>query len=206
LEKLITIIDYGVGNLGSIQNMIKKVGGMSQITSDISAINDASKILLPGVGAFDNGMQKLNERNLIEVLNKKVKVDRVPILGICLGAQLMTKGSEEGELPGFNWVDIDTVKFKIDTEQTKVPHMGWNEVVSQKESKLFDSMFDNPRFYFVHSYHFKSNNKALVLTTTDYGYEFASSFEHENILGAQFHPEKSHKFGMKLMKNFVEKY
>ena len=201
---MITIIDYGMGNLGSIANMIKKVGHKSIITSDIEEIKKARKLILPGVGAFDNGMKHLKDSDLIEVLNKKVLIEKTPILGICLGMQLMTNSSEEGNINGLGWVDAQAKKFVSD--ELKIPHMGWNIVKHKKTSKLFDENGTEKRFYFVHSYCVSCNNKDDILTTTPYGHDFISSFEKENIIGVQFHPEKSHKFGMNLIRNFVENY
>lgn len=187
--------------------MIKKVGGESIITSDPQVVYDAKKLILPGVGSFDNGVKRLRELGLWDALKIKVENENVPILGICLGAQLMTKGSEEGIEKGFNWVDADTIKFRIaKNPKFKVPNMGWRTVTPQKSSKLFDEMWIDSRFYFVHSYHFSFNNKDQILSHSEYSYEFASSFENKNILGVQFHPEKSHKFGTRLLKNFIEKY
>ena len=198
------IIDYGMGNLGSIANMIKKVGHKSIITSDLAEIRRATKLILPGVGAFDNGMKSLKELGLIEVLNQKILDEKTPILGICLGMQLMTKSSEEGVLNGLGWIDAETRRFESDT--LKIPHMGWNTINHQKKSKLFDELEREKRYYFVHSYYVSSNNEKEILTTTSYGFDFVSAFERENIIGVQFHPEKSHRFGMNLMKNFVEQY
>ena len=204
---MIAIIDYKTGNLGSIRNMLKKIGNTSIITSDLSEISKATKLILPGVGAYDNGVQKLKEAGLWELLNRKVLEEKTPILGICLGAQLMTSGSEEGVEKGFGWVHGHTIKFKIDkSSKLKVPNMGWNKVFLTKESDLFHEMHDDPRFYFVHSYHFDFDRKEEILTNTEYSYPFVSSFERDNVLGVQFHPEKSHKFGMKLLKNFAERY
>lgn len=201
---MITIIDYGMGNLGSIANMIKKAGHKSIITSDLEEIKNATKLILPGVGSFDNGMRNLAELGMIEVLNQKVLIEKTPILGICLGMQLMTKSSEEGKLSGLGWVDAQTKKFVSDT--LKIPHMGWNIIKHQKNSHLFDEYESEKRFYFVHSYYVDANQKKDILTTTPYTHNFVSSFEKENIIGAQFHPEKSHKFGMSLLKNFLENY
>lgn len=205
---MITIIDYKVGNLGSIKNMLKKVGEQSIITSNLDDVKNAEKLILPGVGSFDNGVRNLRELGLWEVLNEKVLVKKTPIMGICLGAQLMTTGSEEGNEAGFGWVDAETVRFDIDkTSRLKVPNMGWNYTHIMKESKLFDQHLEEvPRFYFVHSYHFKVHNPAQILTNSTYSYEFVSAFEKDKIIGVQFHPEKSHKYGMSLFRNFVEKY
>jgi glutamine amidotransferase len=202
----VTIIDYGMGNLGSIVNMLKKVGATAVISSDIATIEKASKLILPGVGAFENGMKNLNNLGLTPILNAKVIRDKTPLLGICLGAQLLTKRSEEGNLPGLGWLDAETVRFKFDATQTdlKVPHMGWNSISITQPHPIFEGMYADPRFYFVHSYHFLCNDPRDILAKTCYGYEFTSVVTKENIVGTQFHPEKSHKFGMKLLKNFVE--
>ncbi|OGC08494.1 imidazole glycerol phosphate synthase, glutamine amidotransferase subunit [candidate division WOR-1 bacterium RIFOXYA2_FULL_36_21] len=203
---MIVIIDYGMGNLGSILNMLKKIGVEAQISSDLSVIAKASKFIFPGVGSFDNGMRKIKQLGLIEILEEKVLKEKSPILGICLGMQLFTKKSEEGELPGLGWIDAETVRFNLkDHDQNlKIPHMGWNQIVPQKKSLLFSEMFSDPKFYFVHSYHLICNDISAELTKTFYGYDFVSSVQKENIYGVQFHPEKSHKFGMKLLRNFVE--
>lgn len=201
---MIVIVDYGMGNLGSIVNMIKKVGHTCLISSDLEDIKQATKLIFPGVGSFDNGMRNLKELDMIKVLNQKVLVEKIPILGICLGMQLMTKTSEEGTSSGLGWINAQTKKFVSDT--LKIPHMGWNIINHQKESKLFDENESEKRFYFVHSYYVTCESKEDILTYTNYGHTFVSSFEKENILGVQFHPEKSHNFGMKLVKNFMEKY
>ncbi len=200
---MVIIVDYGMGNLGSIANMIKKVGHKSIITSDVQKIKNATKLILPGVGAFDNGMRHLKDSGLIEVLNHKVLIEKIPILGICLGMQLMTNSSEEGTIAGLGWIDAQARKFVSD--ELKVPHMGWNVVKHKKSSKLFDELKTEKRFYFVHSYYVSCNSKDDILTTTPYGHDFISSYEKDNVIGVQFHPEKSHKFGMNLMRNFLEK-
>lgn len=204
---MITIIDYKTGNIGSIQNMLKKLRVESVITSDPEIIASSTKIILPGVGAFDLGMSNLEKLNLIPVLNRKVREDNTPVLGICLGMQLMTRGSEEGILPGLGWIDGRVIKFRIsDTRTFKIPHMGWNFISQRKSSRLFSGMIADPRFYFVHSYHVELESNNDMLTSTIYENEFVSSFEKDNLVGVQFHPEKSHKFGMILLKNFVELY
>jgi glutamine amidotransferase len=203
---MIVIIDYGMGNLGSILNMLKKIGARAVISSEIQVIATADKLILPGVGAFDNGMRNLNERGFIEVLVRKVRTARTPILGICLGMQLFSKRSEEGSLEGLGWIDADTERFRFDgpIAGLKIPHMGWNTVQVVKESPLLNAMYEEPRFYFIHSYHVVCRNQTDVLTKTNYGIDFVSSVARENIIGVQFHPEKSHKFGMKLLQNFAE--
>lgn len=205
---MLTIIDYNTGNLGSIKNMLKRLGMPSQITNDIATIEQAEKLILPGVGHFDYGMRNLHSTGLIPILNKKVVQDKTPILGICLGVQLLTESSEEGGEKGLGWIQGNTIAFdktKLASNQ-KIPNMGWAGVSNYQQSKLFDGMYEEPRFYFVHSFHLNLADKKDCLVTTEYGYEFAAGIEHENILGVQFHPEKSHKFGMKILENFVKHY
>jgi glutamine amidotransferase len=199
---MITVIDYGMGNLGSVRNMLRRIKAESEITSDVEKISSAKKILLPGVGAFDAAMQKIKTAGLIDILNKKALDEKIPTLGICLGMQLLTKSSEEGKLPGLGWIDASTARFSFSNNSLKIPHMGWNTVNIKKESPLIKDLPPEPRFYFVHSYYVHCNNSGDVLTTTHYGIDFHSIIQHENIYGAQFHPEKSHKFGMKILENF----
>jgi len=201
---MITILDYGMGNVKSILNIIYKVGGEATISSDIDKILDAEKIILPGIGSFDIGVKNLTEQGLIPVLKKKVLKEKTPFLGICLGMQLITQKSEEGKLNGLGWINAKTEKFRSLKDNLKVPHMGWNYVVVKKNSKLFKDMYDNPRFYFVHSYYVQCKDENDILATTEYGFDFVSAVEKDNIYATQFHPEKSHKFGMKLMENFVK--
>ena len=202
---MIVVIDYGMGNMGSILNMLKKVGAEATVSSDKSVIAGASKLILPGVGAFDNGMKNLNRLDLLPILNQKAMEERIPVLGVCLGMQLLTKGSEEGDFAGLGWVDAETLKFRFDKadQSLKIPHMGWNTVEIKQPSAIFEDMYEEPRFYFVHSYYVKCVEDADVLATTHYGHEFTSSLRRANIMGTQFHPEKSHKFGMKVFQNFV---
>jgi len=203
---MITIIDYEMGNLGSIQNMFRYIGVESKIESDPDKIKNASKILLPGVGSFDMAMRKIKEKNLDEVLNEKALKEQVPVLGICLGMQLLTNGSEEGELDGFGWIPSKTMSFKNRIDSTlKVPHMGWNLVRLREKNPLMQGFdeFDETMFYFVHSYFVKVDNEENSILKTEYGLEFDSAISKDNIFGTQFHPEKSHKFGMKLFENFA---
>lgn len=199
------IIDYGMGNVGSIHNMIRKAGYSSKISNSYDDIMNATKLILPGVGSFDSGMNQLNKYDLIDVLNKKVVQEKTPILGICLGMQLMTNSSEEGTMSGLGWVDAATKKFILpEHPNLKVPHMGWNHTLSTKNSSLTDNMDSNPRYYFVHSYYVHCHDQQDILTSTQYGIPFTSSFQRNNIFGVQFHPEKSHKYGLKLLSNFME--
>lgn len=202
---MVIIIDYGMGNLGSIKNMIKKVGGESLISSDGDDILKAKKIILPGVGAFDAGMLNLQNAGLIPILNKKVIEEKIPVLGICLGMQLMTEKSEEGNQEGLKWIEAETIRFNFNNNiDLKIPHMGWNLVSKRKEHIIVKALGDEPRFYFVHSYFVKCKNVSDILLETNYGNIFTSAFQKDNIIGVQFHPEKSHKFGMNLLKNFLE--
>ena len=207
---MVTIIDYGVGNIGSIANMLKKVGSDSIITSDPGEIRKAEKIVLCGIGAFDDGMTKLENMNIVDVLKQKVLEDKTPILGVCLGMQLFTKGSEEGNKEGLGFVDAYTRRFDFSAIKSekplRVPHMGWNVARNVKPSKLYEHMYDEPRFYFVHSFYVSLNQPQDELLQTSYGNAFTSGFEKDNIIGVQFHPEKSHKYGMRLYENFVRNY
>jgi glutamine amidotransferase len=200
---MLIIIDYGTGNLGSMANMLKKIRVPAKISSDPGEIESAEKLILPGVGSFDHGMQKLRELNLIDILNKKVIRDKTPILGICLGMQLFTKASEEGVQQGLGWVDGNTVKFNMDKYPAlKIPHMGWDTLDIKKSHFLMQDTDSNAMYYFVHSFHVICNHREDVLSTSRYGYDFVSSLAKDNIIGVQFHPEKSHKYGMKLLENF----
>lgn len=198
---MITIIDYGLGNLVSVKNMLKKLGAESVITDKISDIKNAKKMILPGVGAFDNGMTLIKQKGLLEVLNEKATVEKIPVLGICLGMQLLTKSSEEGVEKGLGWVNAQTVKFNFSDNALKIPHMGWNYIDVKKENPLI-TLQAKHRFYFVHSYYVKCNDANDVIATCDYGNQFTCMLNHANIYGAQFHPEKSLKFGMELLNNF----
>jgi glutamine amidotransferase len=186
--------------------MLKKIGAESLITNDSEKIAEAEKIILPGVGAFDRAMQNLIDLNIIPILNDIILKKKIPMLGICLGMQLLSNFSEEGNVKGLQYIDGEIVKFNYSEEtKLKIPHMGWNTVEFRQRNKLVEDIPKETRFYFVHSYHFKCNNQENILTTTNYGFEFVSAVVKDNIYGVQFHPEKSHKFGMQLLKNFVEK-
>ena len=201
---MITIIDYGMGNLGSIANMLKKIGVESLITSDVKLISDAGKIILPGVGSYARAMENLYNLDLVSVIRKKAE-EGTPLLGICLGMQLLSTHSEEGNANGLNIVPGRVIKFHL-PEEYKVPHMGWNLIKYNKTSPLFKnfSNLEEVRYYFVHSYHFQPENKSYELATAAYGLEFTCGIQNKNVFGVQFHPEKSHRFGMELLKNFSD--
>ena len=205
---MLVIVHYGVGNLASIKNILKKIGEEAVISSEASVIAEADKLILPGVGAFDTCAGKLQASGLIPLLNKKALEEKTPVLGVCVGHQLLLEGSEEGQLPGLGWIRGRVIRFRQDKMPVgyKIPHMGWTEVAVCKPSRLFDGMFDEPRFYFVHSYHAEPVDKEDALVRANYGYNFVAGVERGNIAGVQFHPEKSHKFGMKLLQNFLKNY
>ncbi len=202
---MIGIIDYGVGNVGSILNILKHIGVDALLAKTPSDIEKATKLILPGVGSFDYGMTLLNESGLREVVDKKVISDGFPALGICLGMQMMTTGSEEGTLGGLNWINGNCIRFRFaeDLRGIRIPHMGWNDVYLQKDKDLFfPKINDELQFYFAHSYHLVCSDE-IVTATCKYGYEFPVAFRKDNIFGAQFHPEKSHQFGMNFLKAFA---
>ena len=200
---MITIVDYGMGNLGSVLNMFKKVGAAAKITSDLNEITKAEKILLPGVGSFDAAMKRISDSGMKEVLDNKALVEKIPILGICLGMQLLTGGSEEGELNGLGWINGKAYHFnnRID-DSLRVPHMGWNVATISNENQLTKNYSGEQRFYFIHSYFVLAEDEKHSMMKTNYGLSFDSALCQDNIFAAQFHPEKSHKFGMNFFKNF----
>jgi len=199
---MITIVDYGMGNLGSIRNMFKRIGVAADVAGRVDAVARARKILLPGVGAFDSAMQRIADSGLRDVLDHKALQERVPILGICLGMQLLTRSSEEGRLPGLGWIQAATRRFPA-LPGLKVPHMGWNLVTPTRPSALTASLPEESRFYFVHSFYVQVDDARDSVLQAHYGIDFDAAVAHDNIYGAQFHPEKSHRFGMQLLANFA---
>jgi glutamine amidotransferase len=204
---MLTIVDYGVGNLTSIQNMLKKGGETSLISSKETDIASASKLLLPGMGHFDNCMQRFNASGLRTTIEKKVFEEKIPLLGICVGLQMFMESSEEGSEPGLAWVAGKTTRFKPDQMDAslKIPHMGWQDVRNNKKSRLWEGL-EGSRFYFAHSFYVEPAVADDILLTAGYGYDFTVGIEKDNIVGVQFHPEKSHRFGMQLLQNFANNY
>ncbi len=200
---MITILDYGLGNLGSITNMLKVIGAKSKITNDKASIQASNGIILPGVGAFDAGMSKLTESGLSSVIKDEALKGK-PILGICLGMQMLGRSSEEGHLDGLSLIPFECRKFKFDNKDLKIPHMGWDVVEFKKYHPILDGLTGQQRYYFVHSYHAVCDSKSNVLMTCDYGYEFAAAVVKDNVIGMQFHPEKSHDFGLAVFRNFIK--
>ena len=202
---MIIVIDYDMGNVGSVLNMLKKTGAEARLSRGPEDILEADKLILPGVGAFDEGMNNLARLGYLPVLTHCVLEEKRPILGICLGMQLFMRRSEEGALPGLGWIEGDNVRFRFDSDNARltIPHMGWNEVSPHPGSWFFEATGQEERFYFVHSYHALCDDPANVLATTRYGYDFTSAVIKENIVGTQFHPEKSHRFGMAFLSRFA---
>ena len=202
---MIGILNFEMGNIGSVVNMFKKIGTKVIIVNTVEQLQQCDKYILPGVGAFDSGMSKIMQSVLLPALKQQVIDEKKPILGICLGMQLLFEQSEEGSQKGLGWIPgfVKKFKFNSDNKNLKIPHMGWNYLIREKTSPLFGGMIDNERYYYVHSYHVCCDNK-YVLARSTYGYEFVCAVKRDNIYGMQFHPEKSHKFGLKLFKNFSE--
>ena len=202
---MISIIDYGMGNLNSVKRKLDRMGLKSIITSDPEEIKKSDKIILPGVGHFAKAILEIKNRGLWDLLSEQVIVKKKLVLGICLGMQLMAKHSEEGDSEGFGWIDAEVLRFKVsDRIKYKIPHMGWNTIRPLKDSLLLEKISLESEFYFVHSYHVLCDNSEDVLAQTDYDYSFTSAFQKENIFGVQFHPEKSHDAGEVVLRNFVK--
>jgi len=203
---MIIIIDYGLGNIRAFANVYERLNIPVSIAKTAEDLKDATKIILPGVGAFDHAMSKLNASGMRESLDKFVLENGVPVLGICVGMQMLAKSSEEGILPGLGWIYGTVKKMDISVLKsiTKLPHMGWNTINPNNGNRLLSSFNNDSRFYFLHSYYFQCNNQTDTIATTDYGIQFTSAVNYKNIYGVQFHPEKSHKWGIQLLKNFAE--
>ena len=202
---MIVIIDYGMGNLRSVQKAFERIKVPIKVSSSINDILNADKIVLPGVGNFERGIKNLRERGMYEAISEVVIEKKMPILGICLGMQLMTEFSEEGNCSGFGWIKAKTQKFSFPSGGFKIPHMGWNSLSINRTDSLYDAITTDDFFYFVHSYFVTCNDYDDVLAETHYGNKFVSSFRKGNIFGCQFHPEKSHDAGLLILKNFANK-
>ena len=203
MSKLV-IVDYGMGNLRSVKKSLDRIGANVEISDDLNVIESATKIILPGVGNFSKGIDNLKSNGTDSMLSYKVLTEKTPILGICLGMQLMAKYSEEGNKPGLSWIDAEIVKFNIkNILKHKVPHIGWNSLTKKKDSVLLNHIDNESLFYFIHSYHMQCNDEQDIISTTLYDYSFVSSIQRENIYGTQFHPEKSHDWGSVILKNFI---
>jgi imidazole glycerol-phosphate synthase subunit HisH len=204
---MVIVVDFGIGNIGSIVNMISRLGVSAKVTSSADDVRVATSIILPGVGAYGYGMEKLNESGLIPSLEDRVIVDKIPLLGICLGMQLLFDFGEEGNVPGLGWVGGTVKRFDFsnytNTDKPKLPHMGWNVAKPFRDTNVTFDAKDEQRFYFVHSFHCVCDNEDDILLTSHYGYEFTCAIKKDNIYGVQFHPEKSHRFGLELLKTFL---
>jgi glutamine amidotransferase len=199
---MIIVVDYGVGNLSSVGNMLRKAGGDAKVSRDPGEVLAADKLLLPGVGHFDRGMKMLNASGLREAVDRYALELRRPVLGICLGAQILGKGSEEGDEPGLGWIDMACRRL-LAMPGIRVPHMGWNQITRKKPSSLLDRLSEDARYYFVHSYHMECVQAEDVLASAVHGIEFTCAVQRGNIMGTQFHPEKSLSHGLALMRSFV---
>ena len=203
---MITIIDYGVGNIFAFQNVYKRLDIPTRIAHTLEDLKDVERLILPGVGHFDYAMSQLNNSGMRARLDELVIIEKKPVIGICVGMQMMAKHSDEGSLEGLGWIDADVKKFdetKI-SFHTKLPHMGWNDVEPLLKHPLFEGLEKDAIFYFLHSYYFNCNKMSDIIAVSEYGIKFTSSVQHENVYGIQFHPEKSHSYGETLLHNFAK--
>ena len=203
---MITLIDYGVGNIFAFQNVYKRLDIPTKIANSIQDLNGAKKLILPGVGSFDYAMKQLNDSGMRERLDELVLEEKVPVIGICVGMQMMGNHSEEGKMDGLKWIDSEILKFdeSLINQRTKLPHMGWNDVSPSSNHPLFYGLGKDAIFYFLHSFYFKCNNEKESIAKSEYGISFSSAVNRDNIYGIQFHPEKSHHYGEQLLNNFAK--
>ena len=201
---MIKIIDYGVGNIKAFVNLYKRLGIEIDIASNYKSLNNASKLILPGVGHFDYAMNKFNESGMMEKVNDLVMNKKVPVLGICVGMQIMAVSSDEGSKKGLGWIDAHVKKIDIKNNNFRLPHMGWNNIIINKNDDILKNLDNNSRFYFLHSYYFNCTNENNIIAFSNYGSNFPSIVRQENIIGIQCHPEKSHEFGEQILKNFFD--
>jgi imidazole glycerol-phosphate synthase subunit HisH len=200
----ISIIDLGIGNIASVIRMIEKLGGQTKIVSTPDEILSAKKLIFPGVGSFDAGINQIHLLGLRDSLTEMIMVNKIPVLGICLGMQLLCRGSEEGLNPGLNLVAADVRKFRPkEVQNLKIPHMGWNTLRIIKKNPLLSLTAEETRYYFVHSYYVQPDDENIIIGASDYGGDFCAVFQNDNVFGVQFHPEKSHRFGLDLFANFM---
>ena len=202
---MITIIDYGLGNIKAFVNIYDRLNIQTRIARQAEDIKNSSKLILPGVGAFDYAMSQLNRSGMRDEIEKQVLVKKIPIMGICVGMQILAKSSDEGELPGLGWIDgkVKKIESSMITDKIMLPHMGWNTIRPVNNSPLMAGFSDQSRFYFLHSYYFIANNQNDIISTTNYGFDYSSGVNYSNIFGIQFHPEKSHLNGIQLLQNFA---
>ena len=204
LTSSVVILDYGMGNLHSVARKLRELKADPTISADPAVVAEAEKLVLPGVGHFGKAMENLRQRGLVEALDHAVRARKAPILGICLGMQLMTRHSQEGDAEGLGWIDAEVVRFQVrDALRFKIPHIGWNQIERRKDSALLRGIADLSLYYFVHSYHCVVRDRADVLTESAYELTFTSAFERDNVFGVQYHPEKSHDAGDALLRNFI---
>lgn len=203
---MISIVDYGLGNILAFANIYKQLNIPVKVVSNATELADSSKVILPGVGSFDWSMSRLNQSGMRELLDELVLEREIPVIGICVGMQMMANRSDEGDLSGLGWIDADVRRFDDSRFQqtTHLPHMGWNDVEPVKQAPLFDGLDNDARFYFLHSYYFSHKENGQILAQTEYGGLFTSAAHNRNVYGVQFHPEKSHHWGVRLLKNFAE--
>jgi glutamine amidotransferase len=203
----VVVIDYGVGNTGSVLNVLKRIGADGVISGREKDIASADRLILPGIGAFNNGARRLRATGLVPLLRERVVDQGKPLLGICLGMQLLTNGSEEGDEPGLGWIEGEVVRFHFPetAPRLQVPFIGWNTIDQCRPTRSLHGIPKGAEFYFVHSYHVRCAPD-LVAATTEYGYPFTSAIEVDNIVGVQFHPEKSQRAGMSLLRNFMQRF
>ena len=202
---MITIVNYGVGNIRAFTNIYKKLNIPIKIAQTVEDLKGATKLILPGVGAFDHAMEQLQHSGMRECLDELVIQNNVPVVGICVGMQMLAHSSDEGILPGLGWMDASVKKFDISkiNYSTHLPHMGWNDIKSVKQNDILKGLENNAKFYFLHSYYFHCNNQTDTIAVTEYGIEFSCAVNKNNIYGVQFHPEKSHQYGIQLLNNFA---
>lgn len=203
---MIVLIDYGVGNISAFLNIYKHLNIPVRTAKTVAELEGAEKLILPGVGHFDYAMQRFNGSGMRETVDEMVRTGKKPVIGICVGMQMMAKSSDEGQLPGLGWIDAHVEKFSDSQRSAKMPlpHMGWNDVYALKNNPLFSGLEHDARFYFLHSYYFKCTLPQDAVAEAEYGIRFTAAVNHENVYGIQCHPEKSHNFGIQLLKNFAE--